>query len=97
MGSGPARLLVVLWALLLAIHPELARAEDSRSEPPARAQDSGVRDPAPAPAEPPAPLPPIPDTLRGKNIERIEVVFEPPRWATRVQVRRVRPGQIFTA
>jgi outer membrane protein insertion porin family len=97
MGSGPARLLVVLWALLLVICPGLVRAEDAPAEAPARVQDSSLPDPAPAQPEPPAPLPPIPDTLRGKNIERIEVAFEPPRWATRVQVRRVRPGQIFTA
>lgn len=35
--------------------------------------------------------------LYGRNIERIEVVFDPPRWVTNVSVRRVRPGQRFTA
>src|SRR5690606_41367636 len=34
--------------------------------------------------------------LFGRNIERSEVVFDPPRWVTKVAVRRVRPGQRFT-
>jgi outer membrane protein insertion porin family len=76
MGSGPVRLFLALWALLLAVCP-LARAEELPEVP-------GLMD---APSV---------EALYGKNIERIEVVFEPPRWKTRVAIARVRAGQIFT-
>src|SRR5690242_18044049 len=77
MGSGPVRLLLVLWALLLAVCPTAARAQSLPEVP-------GLMD---APSV---------EALYGKNIERIEVVFDPPRWKTRVTIARVRAGQIFT-
>jgi outer membrane protein insertion porin family len=33
----------------------------------------------------------------GRSIERIEVVYDAPLWATRVQLNTVRPGQVFTS
>ncbi|MDQ2644727.1 MAG: BamA/TamA family outer membrane protein [Myxococcota bacterium] len=77
MGSGPVRLLLVLWALLLAVCPTAARAQALPEVP-------GLMD---APSV---------EALYGKNIERIEVVFDPPRWKTRVVIARVRAGQSFT-
>src|SRR5687768_18593511 len=76
MGSGPVRLFLVLWALLLAVCP-IARAQELPEVP-------GLMD---APSV---------EALYGTNIERIEVVFEPPRWKTRVAIARVRAGPILT-
>jgi outer membrane protein assembly factor BamA len=57
-----------------------------------------------AQAQPLAPLPNAPDpnavpdatSLSGRNIARIDVVFERPLWAGKVTLTRVRVGQLFT-
>ncbi len=56
-----------------------------------------AEEPAQTPVGPaPAPYAAL-SGLVGKNIERIEIVFDPPRWQSDVTLNGVRVGQTFTA
>jgi outer membrane protein assembly factor BamA len=66
-----------------------ARAQEPEPEPAPQAASS----PATTEAPPPSAL----SRLTGRNIARIDVVFDPPLWATPVKLVSVQVGQTFTS